>query len=248
VSPEWPAGDVPAPSRATVEHLGPDEVELLRTVLRAGDVPFGIVNGEVIAAPGHEEELNRAIAWVRMEHYVDDIAEDPEYQSDKPPLVQPSRVPLADGRRMATRWRRLVAGLIDQLLVGVPTALAIGAGAAPWTVITIHFVYFVAPTALFGWSIAKFWCGLRVVDRRTLRTPAWHWTAIRWFVAYLPVAAAQLFHHADSLAWIIVMAPVLVDLKGLHDRAAHTLVVERSVAGPRRFHLRADGGGQRFFA
>lgn len=236
MSPEWPSGDVPAPVRASIGHLDPEERELLSTVLRAGDVPFGIVGGEVIAAPGHDEEVAKAIAWVRMEHYVDETADDPEYQSDKEPLVKPSRSPLADGRREATRWRRLAAGLLDQLLVGVPTALAVSAGASAWTVVALHCVYFVAPTALFGWSIAKFWCGLRVVDRRTLRTPHPPAVLLRWAVAYVPVGAAQLLHLGDvvvGLLWMALLSPILWDLHGLHDRVAGTRVVERSVIGPR---------------
>jgi hypothetical protein len=223
--------------RASVDHLAPDEIELLAAVLRSGDVPFGIVNGEVIAAPGHEVEVARAIAWVRMEHYLDETADDPDYASDKEPLVKPSRQPLADGRREATRWRRLAAGVLDQLLVGVPTALAVSAGASAWTVLVLHCMYFVAPTALFGWSIAKLWSGLRVVDRRTLRTPHVPALVLRWLVAYVPVAAAQVFHLGDALVgvlWLVVLGPIMVDLHGLHDRAAHTLVVERRSSGSSR--------------
>jgi uncharacterized RDD family membrane protein YckC len=219
----------------------------LSSVLRAGDVPFGIVNGEVVAAPGHDAELAKAIAWVRMEHYVEETAHDHDVESDKEPLVKPSRLPLADGRREATRWRRLAAGALDQLLVGVPTALAISAGASAWTVVVLHCMYFTAPTALFGWSVAKLWCGLRVVDRHSLRTPRLPATLLRWAVAYVPVAASELFHLGDVLVgmlWVAVLGPIMLDLHGLHDRAARTRVIERSVGGPRRFHLRADGAGR----
>jgi uncharacterized RDD family membrane protein YckC len=226
-----------SPSRASVGHLRPDQVELLCTVLRVGDVHAELVDDEIIVAPSHAKELSAALAWVNMEqHLVDETADDPEYQSDRSPLVKPSRPPLADGRRQATRWRRFAAGMIDELLVGVPTALALKAGSAPWTLVVLHLAYYAVPTAMFGWSPAKLWCGLRVVDHHTLRRPRVARVMVRTAVAAVPRVIGLYFADAGSLSavlWFVLLAPILVDLRGVHDRAAGTLVVERSVAGPR---------------
>jgi uncharacterized RDD family membrane protein YckC len=229
--------DSPTPCRVSIHHLTIDQVALLRSVLRSGDVRFGIIRGEVVAAAEFTDEVERAVAWAGLETESPFDAEfdDPEYRSDRPPLVKPSRPPLADGRRQATRWRRLSAGVLDEALVGVPTLLAHSAGAPPWTGAAMHCVYYVGPTMLYGWSIGKLWTGLRVVDRRSLRTPNPVAVMVRWLVAALPMLGGLfLGWSSDTVGTLllVVYAPIMVNLRGLHDLAAGTLVVERSKAGP----------------
>jgi uncharacterized RDD family membrane protein YckC len=244
---ERSSSDFPMPCRVSVQHLTVEQVTLLRSVLRAGDVPFGIVRGEVVAPSEFTDEVAKAVEWASLDtHAVADAEfDDPEYRSDRAPLVKPPRPALADGRHQATRWRRLSAGLVDETLVGVPTILAHQAGAAAWTSVAIHAMYYAAPTALWGWSIGKLWTGLRVVSRRTLRTPNPLAVLVRWVVAALPLLAGLLMGLDSDIAGLLVTliyAPIMIDLRGLHDYAADTLVVEQFTTGPgiwvRRQHAR----------
>ncbi len=234
---ERPAADRPVPCRVPVHHLSIDQIALLRTVLRSGDVRFGIIRGEVVAGAEYAEEIERAVEWAANGEAVsfDEDFDDPEYRSDRPPLVKPSRPPLADGRRQATRWRRLIAGVLDETLVGIPTLLAHKAGAPAWTGAAMHGVYYVSPTMLYGWSIGKLWAGLRVVDQHSLRTPGPVAVVVRWLVAALPMLAGLFLGLSSD--WVgtllfVVYAPIMVNLRGLHDLAAGTLVVERTAFGP----------------
>jgi uncharacterized RDD family membrane protein YckC len=234
---EHNAPEFPTPCRVDVQHLTLEQAALLRSVLRAGEVPFGIVRGEVIAPREYTEEVEKAVEWASLDtHAIADAEfDDPEYRSDRQPLVKPPRPPLADGRHQATRWRRLCAGLLDELIVGVPTLLAHKAGAAPWTSAVIHAMYYIGPTALWGWSIGKLWCGLRVVARRTLQTPNPLRVVLRWLVAASPLLVGLFVHmNGDYVGLMVTLiyAPILFSLRGLHDLAADTLVVEQFPAGP----------------
>jgi uncharacterized RDD family membrane protein YckC len=226
----------PAPCRVSIDHLTPHQVVLLRTVLRSGEVPFGIVRGEIVAGAEWADEVAKAVAWASVDPSDEaDEFDDPEYRSDKRPLVKPPRPPLRDGRRQATRLRRLSAGVIDEVLVGVPTLLAHRAGAAPWTGAVTHAICYIVPTTWFGWSIGKFWTGLRVVDRHSLRAPSPTSAALRWFVSAIPMLAALflgLDGNAMTLAVFAVYVPIVADLRGVHDYAAGTVVAERTSAGP----------------
>ena len=220
----------PLPCAIDIAHLRVAERELLATVLRAGDVPFGIVRNELIADGSFCDELERAVAWVTAPERTEATDfDDPEYRGDLPPLVKPTRVALPDGRRPATRYRRLAAGLLDEVLVGVPTGLAASAAAPTALVMAVHMFYFVVPTALFGWSIGKLVAGTRVIDARSHRTPSPWRVVLRWLVPYLPVIIALTIGMDGDLiglAIAMVYLPIMLDLRGLHDRAAGTLVVE----------------------
>ncbi len=213
-----------------ISHLRAEQRQLLSTVLRAGEVPFGIVRDEVIAGASFTDEVKRALAWVTAPERAEQAAlDDPDYRSDLPPVVKPSLAMLPDGRRQATRYRRLAAGLIDEVLVGVPTGLAARAEAAPSLIMSVHLFYFVVPTALFGWSIGKLVAYTRVVGARSYRTPSLWRVVLRWVIPYAPVIVALtvgLSGELIGLAVAFVYLPIMLDLRGWHDRAAGTLVVE----------------------
>ena len=121
------------------------------------------------------------------------------------------------------------------MVVGAPTLLAAKAGAASWATAVIHGIYYVLPTAMFGWSIGKLWMGLRVVDHRTLRRPNLVAASMRWLVAALPMLLGLFIGLDNSWVTVLVMvvyAPIMVNLRGLHDYAASTVVAERSASGP----------------
>jgi len=212
-----------------ISHLRSEQRQLLSTVLRAGEVPFGIVRNELIAGASFADEIEQAMVWVLVPEPVDGAGfDDPEYRGTLPPVVKPSRPALPDGRRPATRYRRLVAGLSDEVLVGVPTGLAANAGASTAMVVATHFFYFVVPTTLFGWSIGKLLAHTRVVDAQGHGPPnAWRAT-VRWLIPYLPVIVALtigLPGDLTAVAVALVYLPIVLDLRGWHDRAANTLVV-----------------------
>jgi uncharacterized RDD family membrane protein YckC len=226
----------PAPCRVSIDHLTPHQVILLRTLLRSGEVPYGIVRGEIVAGAEWADEVEKAVAWASVDPSGEaDEFDDPEYRSDKRPLVKPPRPPLRDGRHQVTRLRRLSAGVVDEVLIGVPTLLAHRAGAAPWTGAVVHAIYYVVPSTWFGWSIGKLWTGVRVVDRTTLRPPSPTRSFVRWLVSAVPMLAALfagLNGNAMTVAVFAVYVPIVVDLRGAHDYAAGTVVAERTTAGP----------------
>lgn len=223
----------PVPYRAAVDHLLPHQVELVRRVLRSGDVPFGIVRDEVVAPAEFADEVQRAVEWAAVEPTREQMQDD--HPRTRKPLVKPPRGPLRDGRRQATRWRRFAGGVLDELLVGIPLVLADRAGASLWTLAVIHATYYVVPVGMFGWSIGKLWCGTRVVDRRTLNRPGISQTVVRWMVAALPFLSGLFLGLEGDWLTVLLMsvyAPIVVDLRGVHDYAAGTDVVERSALGP----------------
>ena len=90
---------------------------------------------------------------------------------------------------------------------------------------------------MFGWSIGKLWLGVRVVELRTQRVPRPTTATIRWFVAAVPMLLGMFAGLAGdwmSAAMMAVYAPIMVDLRGLHDYAAGTVVVERRARGRAR--------------
>ena len=218
------------PCAIDISHLRREQRQLLSSLLRAGDVPFGIVRDEVIAAGSFADEVQDALDWVTKPSQIDESEfDDPEYRGDLPPLVKPSRLPLPDGRRPATRCRRFNGGLIDEVLVGIPTGLAAHAKAATWMVIMVHMFYFVVPTAMFGWSIGKLVVRTRIVDLKNHRSPNWWRATVRWVVPYaVVIVGLTVGLPGDVMALVIagVYLPIMLDLRGWHDRAAHTLVVE----------------------
>lgn len=218
------------PCAIDISHLRNEQRRLLSALLRAGEVPFGIVRNELIAAGSFADELQNALEWVTTPPRIDESEfDDPEYRGDLPPLVKPSRQPLPDGRKPATRCRRFNAGLIDQVLVGIPTGLAAHARAATWMVIMVHMFYFVVPTAMFGWSIGKLVARTRVVDLQTHRHPNWWRAILRWVIPYSAIIVGLTVGLPGDVMGLVVAfvyLPIMLDLRGWHDRAARTLVVE----------------------
>lgn len=234
------SGGQPSPSeplRVPIGHLRADQVRLVQSILRGGEIPVSIQRDELITGPQYAAEVDDAIRWVLAANgpAPDEIDLDPTLSKGLGPVVPPWRPPLPDGRRQATRWRRLAAGVVDEVLLSVPVYMALAADAPAWAAVAIHAMYHALPSAMFGWTLGKLWTGLRLVDRHSMRTPNVVRIALRWAVSVLPLIAAIAFGRdvdvvtAVSLA---VYAPIVWRLRGLHDLAAGTAVVERSPAGP----------------
>lgn len=221
-----------APQRFDLSDLAPEQLTLLTTVLTTGEVPHAIDQQQLVATAPHLSEIARALAWVRAGRSADDF-DDPEYRSDRPPVVKPSRPPLADGRRAATRWRRFGGGLIDQALLLTPAWLATRAGVPLWATVPALMVVFVLPLSAFGWSIGKLVVGARVVSRRTLRSPGPVLAAARWALSASPFLLAMTVGWSDAVltpVWLAIHAPIVLALRGAHDHLAGTVVVEAKPA------------------
>lgn len=213
--------------RIPVLHLSPAELSLLRSLLGTGGTRFAIVRGQVVAPRENEQEVRSAVRWARGLQEPEAVEHEP---SGREPLVKPPRGPLGDGRYEAGRWRRLAAGLLDEALVGVPILLSNWAGSPPVTLALLHLLYTAVPMLGWGWTIGKLCLGIRVIDRRTLRLPSPAAVFARWAVATAPLLAGVFgLLHGDAIGLLAlgIFAPVLVNLRGLHDMAAGTAVVER---------------------
>ena len=197
-------------------------------MLTSGDVPHAIDQQQLVAASVHATEIAKALAWVRAGTAAEEF-DDPEYRSDRPPVVKPTRAPLADGRREATRWRRFTGGVIDQALLLTPAWLATRAGAPLWATLPVLVVVFVLPLSAFGWSIGKLVVGARVVTRRTLHSPGPVLAIARWSLSASPFLLAMTIGWSDAILtpiWLAVHAPIAIALRGAHDHLAGTVVVE----------------------
>lgn len=232
MSDERPTGT--APRRFSLAGLSATQVQLLCTVLDAGEVPHAVSGGELVTSSAHTADVEKALVWVRIDQ-IDEDFDDPEYRGTLPPVVRPSRPPLPDGRRQATRWRRLCGGLIDLVLLTIPAYLAWRADMPAVLVVAALFFVTVPAAAVGGWSLGKLAVGIRMISRSTLGSPNLISSVARWAVGAAPllaVMAADLSGDLLNPLLMVVYAPIVFGLRGLHDYGAGTLVVERSKAGP----------------
>lgn len=160
---------------------------------------------------------------------------------------QPYRPYATVGRAMAgvpypRPWRRLVAALVDSVIVGLPTGLLNRADL--WVVgLAVSPVYIVGLTALSGQNVGKLALRIRVIDEVTGVTPSLWRSLVRWFVAFGVAIVLGSIPGPDALritlAWLVfvvglvVVVPILYDTRrrGLHDRIAGTVVIDASASG-----------------
>lgn len=227
MSPE-PSDGSPPHRRFDIGDLRAEQLALLATVLETGDVPHAISQGQLIAAAAHLGDVERAIAWVRAGNPAEDF-DDPEYRSDRPPVVRPSRPPLADGRREATRWRRLGGGVIDHAVILAPAWRATRAGVPLWATLPVLVALCVLPMSAAGWSVGKHVVRTRAVRRGTLGAPGPVFGAARWLLSASPFLLAMTVGWTDAvltLVWMAIHAPIVIARRGAHDYLADTIVVE----------------------
>lgn len=221
------------PRRYSVADLTADQVQLLCTVLTASDVSHAVDRDQLITSDIHAGTVEKALLWVRLEQG-DEVLDDPEYRGTHAPLVKPSRPPLADGRRQATRWRRLSAGLFDQVVLGGAAYLAWQVGAPVAVALAVLLLASLA-LSTSGTSPGKLLAGIRTVDARTLSTPSPFAALSRCLLGWAPLAVAMSVDKVGDLLpllLVVVFSPVLLRLRGLHDYGAGTLVVEGTKSGP----------------
>lgn len=139
---------------------------------------------------------------------------------------------------LAEPSQRLVARLVDTLIVGVPLATVATemfsretaqTVVAPIAFAAVFLVYEVVQLALWGRTVGKRLTGVRVVsaDGRPLRPSQ---VLVRSAIYALPPAARPV-HILNVLAGIFWLAEIGLMFEGvhrqaLHDRAAGTLVID----------------------
>lgn len=138
---------------------------------------------------------------------------------------------------LAPIWRRVVAQILDQLVVLAPVvviALLIGvrtaddlsdkAFAVNVAVVACAFTYEFAMIAIWGRTVGKFAMGTRVVRVDTGGPLLWWSAAIR---ALVPLAAGVI-PGAGMFLSLVIYATAFWDRRrqGWHDRAAGTIVVQ----------------------
>lgn len=142
-----------------------------------------------------------------------------------------SAAPRPEAAELASRKRRLLAFVLDQLAVSLPVGgvwlgaifLAIwsaifGAGVGPsfWPILygimaTVAAVYFVPSTVFAGRTVGQAALGLEVIDVRTGSRPGWLAAIVRYLVLlspYLVAVACSLLGISNDASWAFVLAPV----------------------------------------
>jgi uncharacterized RDD family membrane protein YckC len=145
--------------------------------------------------------------------------------------------PLAGMPPLAARWRRLVARIIDALIIGIPATLVLelvwgsydvnntGRSVAQDLVYAlIYFVYEALMLTTYGQTVGKMLMRIRVgmLDNGEIPTGAPGWT--RAAVYTLP----PIVFCCGSVFWLFNVAWLLWDKpyrQALHDKAANTVVV-----------------------
>jgi uncharacterized RDD family membrane protein YckC len=146
-----------------------------------------------------------------------------------------------EGPVIASAGRRLVGALCDGMILGFVTAplqrgvfegdLAMGR----LTELFLTAVYVVIPTALWGRTAGKAIVGTSVVSADDLAIPSWRQATVRWMVPALSTLAVAVL-PVPTVASVILLLAVEVVIyggilrdarrRGLHDRAAGTLVLQ----------------------
>ena len=149
---------------------------------------------------------------------------------------------------IASRTRRVVAGWLDGFIIGLASYVllqafdALDIWASGWLAFVVaEWVVVVIPMALTGRPPGARAVGTIVITMDDDRLPGWSTSALRWFVAHLPVLIGAVVVAAGApdgvvgILWVLqlaglvaIYAGVFVDAQGqgLHDRAAGTVVVD----------------------
>jgi uncharacterized RDD family membrane protein YckC len=192
--------------------------------LRADDVPFSFEGQDVAVPLGRADDAHAAVEWITQEL---------EPLEDRYATPRPFQRTLEDGSAVASRWGRLLAWLLDVVIVSVPYIVARLLEISSWIAWAASAVYFVAMTHVFGRTLGKWALGLRVVAAESGNRPSWSQSSMRWLVTTSPWLATSFMGSVPQLAvvpaaaWIGIHLPILWDPagQGLHDRAARTYVL-----------------------
>jgi uncharacterized RDD family membrane protein YckC len=143
---------------------------------------------------------------------------------------------LPAGVVLAAMWRRVLAQILDQLIIVVPVAaVALIAGVRSTddlndkqfvinlAVVLSAFTYDFVMIALWGRTVGKFALGTKVVRIDTGGPVLWSSSAIR---ALIPLAAGVIPSIGSALSLVVYATAFWHPRRqGFHDRAAGTIVI-----------------------
>ena len=208
--------------RVDVSMFSETQCDMLWMRLRARDV-MHVFDGHHVTVPATRAvDLSEAVDWVRKE-----VRSPPPRHYPQP---HPFERTAGRGVVVAARWRRVVAALIDSVVLTMAAATAHRLGAAHQLVVVVDALYFIVMTWSCGRTVGKFLIEIRVVDamreRPNLRQSIVRWAAVGWIgiAAHLTAGSANKLLLVAELA---IYVPALFDPlgRGLHDQVAGTMVV-----------------------
>jgi uncharacterized RDD family membrane protein YckC len=209
--------------RVDVSMLSETQRDMLWMRLRADDVMY-VFDGDGVAVPAASGPLlTEAMSWVNT-----NVQSPPARFYAQP---HPFQRTLDNGSVIASPWRRAIGAYIDGVVIGIPFAAALRLGLSGWLLLPISAVYVVTMTTILGRTVGKFATGTRVVRAVDRGWVTWRQSLGRWaHVGWIGIAAGLVGGTASLLLFglqAVTYAPILWDSngRGLHDRAAGTLVV-----------------------
>lgn len=162
--------------------------------------------------------------------------------------TQPSPAPTISFDDLAAPWRRIVAVILDGLVVGFPIGILVGfwlattqpestdvSTSAAFLLLSLAaVVYQVVPVALWGQTLGKKIMSIRVVSGQDLGKPGW-WRAIRRWALYFLIGLIPIIGGivACFVLPLVGLVMLFVEPKRQvpHDKVADTIVVNDGVHG-----------------
>ena len=171
------------------------------------------------------------------------------YPHDSFAPTQPSTAPTISVEDLAAPWRRIVAVILDGLIVSFPIGFVVGFWLAttqaesteevsmPAAFLLLSLaaaVYQVVTVALWGQTLGKKIMSIRVVSGQDLSKPGW-WRAIRRWGLYFLIGLIPIIGGivACIVLPLVGLVMLFVDPKRQvpHDKVADTIVVDDGVHG-----------------
>ena len=208
--------------RVDVSTFSETQRDMLWMRLRAGDILHVFDGHDVTVPANHATELFDAVEWVRRE-----VRSPPRGHYPQP---HPFERTAGRGVVVAARWRRVVAMLIDTVVLTMLSIAAHRLGASNRFVAVVDALYVIVMTWRWGRTVGKFVIEIRVIDA-SRRRPNWRQSIVRWAaVGWIGIAAhltGGSVNKALFIAELAIYVPALFDPlgRGLHDRLAGTMVV-----------------------
>lgn len=225
-----------------IGSLSAEQRSELSAMLEGYGVAHRLVGPE-LQGPGAEAEL--------IEDLIATVSRPVEARPDLPsPYGRLDPVPRSRLRdAIAPRWRRFVAFLVEAVAAAVVLSVVATATSYPAGRV-VGFVLSVASglvlVATTGRTVGMWLFDMKVVVPPAVEVPGWTTASVRFLVVAWPALAALVlapfvptsvtawFGVVDALWLFVCFGPILFDpyCRGLHDRAARTVVVNADSVAP----------------
>ena len=216
----------------------------LELMCEGAAIAYGWDDGVLRVADVHQDAVDEMVDSIEGEELDGEDAPAPppdEVAAWRPPGAPGGTSPAGpvvagSGRRL---WGYVVDAFVLEVLLGVYLLAERPHHGHPtfawtWPLTVAATGYVVVPTAVWGRTLGKLVAGTRVVLDGDGRVPGWWRSLVRWAVPEAPVlvlgafAAVPVLRFTSIVVWpVVVYGPVLGRPwhRGLHDRAAGTVVV-----------------------